>query len=110
MVRPRKERMIRQMPDVTYFKPRGIPMRTLKEVNLTYEEVEAIRLSDLEGAPQKSAAERMNISQPTFHRIITSGRRKMADALFNGKAIRIEGGTFVVGRHGYRGGRGRWVK
>lgn len=78
-------------------------MRGLQEVNLTYEEIEAIRLSDLEGIPQKEAAERMNISQSTVHRVLVSGRKKVADALFNGKAIQIKGGNFVVRRGRHRG-------
>ncbi len=105
MVRPRKCRMIWKMPDITYFKPRGIPMRSLEEVNLNCEEMEAIRLKDTEGLSQEEAAEKMNISQPTFHRILVSGRKKVADALFNGKAIEIKGGNFVVMPHRHRGGR-----
>jgi len=105
MARPRKCRRIWQMPAITYFRPGGIPMRVLEEIILNCEELEAIRLKDLEGLSQEEAAKKMNISQPTFHRILTSGRKKIADALFNGKAIQIKGGTFVVGPHRYRGGR-----
>ncbi len=105
MVRPRKCRMIWQMPDVTYFKPRGVPMRGLEEINLNCEEMEAIRLKDVEGLPQEEAAGKMNISQPTFYRILLSGRKKVADALVNGKAIEIKGGNFVVGQYRHRGGR-----
>ncbi len=81
-------------------------MRGLEEVNLTYEETEAIRLKDLHEMSQKEAAEKMNISQPTFHRILVSGRKKIAEALCNGKAIQIRGGNFVVGKRRRRGGRG----
>jgi len=81
---------------VTYFKPAGIPLRALEEVRLSVEEAEAIRLKDMEGLEQEQGAERMNISRPTFQRVLASGRQKMADALLNGKAIRIEGGNFEM--------------
>jgi len=84
------------MPEVTYFKPAGIPLRALEEVRLSIEEVEAIRLKDMEGFEQESGAEKMNISRPTFQRILTSARQKIADALLNGKAIRIDGGNFEM--------------
>jgi predicted DNA-binding protein (UPF0251 family) len=81
---------------VTYFKPAGIPLRALDEARLSVEEAEAIRLKDLEGLEQEEGAERMNVSRPTFQRVLVSARRKMADALLNGKAIRIEGGSFEM--------------
>jgi predicted DNA-binding protein (UPF0251 family) len=71
-------------------------MRFLEEVQLSIEEAEAIRLKDTEELEQEQCAERMRISRPTFHRILSSARKKMADALLNGKAIRIEGGTFQL--------------
>jgi len=78
---------------VTYFKPAGIPLRFLDEVCLSLEEAEAIRLKDIEDLDQAGCAERMTVSRPTVQRIIESARKKMADALLNGKAIRIEGGN-----------------
>ena len=84
------------MPNVTYFKPAGVPLRTLEDVQLSVEEAEAIRLKDLEGLEQEEGAERMNVSRPTFQRVLASARQKMADALLNGKAIRIEGGSFEM--------------
>lgn len=84
------------MPGVTYFKPAGIPMRFLEEVQLTLEETEAIRLKDIESLDQAGCAGRMNISRPTAQRIIESARKKIADALLNGKAIRIEGGNIEM--------------
>ncbi len=72
-------------------------MPSLESVELSVDEFEAIRLKDLEGLEQTAAAESMNISQPTFHRIIESARRKVADALVNGKAIRIGVGDYVSG-------------
>jgi len=96
MSRPPKCRRVAFLPNVTYFKPAGIPLRALEEVQLSVEEAEAIRLKDLEGLDQEAGAERMNISRPTFQRVLTSGRQKIADALLNGKAIRIEGGSFEM--------------
>jgi predicted DNA-binding protein (UPF0251 family) len=68
----------------------------LDEVILTKDEWEAVRLADLEGLYQESAAEMMKISRPTFGRIIESAHRKIADALVNGKALKIEGGNVDV--------------
>ena len=99
MPRPSKCRRVEFLPDVIYFKPAGIPLRTLEEVQLSVEEAEAIRLKDLEGLEQEQGAERMNISRPTFQRVLTLARQKMADALLNGKAIRIEGGNFEIAWH-----------
>ncbi len=99
MVRPRLCRRISLEPDVTYFKPRGVPMSALEEVVLTLDEFEAVRLKDLEGLDQEECAKKMNISQPTFHRLVTMARRKIADSIVNGKALKIEGGNFkVIGR------------
>jgi predicted DNA-binding protein (UPF0251 family) len=84
------------MPGVTYFKPAGIPLRSLEEVRLSVEEVEAVRLKDVEGLEQEQGAEKMNVSRPTFQRVLASARQKIADALLNGKAIRIEGGNFEI--------------
>lgn len=94
MVRPRICRRVRFRPNVTYFKPQGIPMRELEELVLTFDEFEAIRLKDLEGLEQEEAAKKMNVSQPTFHRIVSTARKKLAEAITRGKAIRIEGGSF----------------
>lgn len=96
MARPPKCRRVERLPTVTYFKPQGIPMSQLSEVNLTVEELEAVRLCDLEGIDQELCAEKMEISRPTFHRIIGSARKKISEALINGMAIRVEGGNFCV--------------
>ncbi len=90
MPRPRKRRRVRFNPDVTYFKPAGIPLCNLQEIVLNVEELEALRLKDSLGLEQKTAAERMNISQPTFHRLLLESRKKVAVALVEGKAIRVE--------------------
>jgi predicted DNA-binding protein (UPF0251 family) len=96
MSRIPKCRRVAFMPEVTYFKPAGVPARTLEEVRLSVEEAEAIRLKDLEGLEQEECARRMNISRPTFHRVLGAARNKVADALLNGKAIQIQGGNFEM--------------
>jgi predicted DNA-binding protein (UPF0251 family) len=100
MSRPRKNRWVCCEPGVTFFKPRGIPMTELEEVRLAVDELEAIRLKDLEGLEQEETAAKMGISQPTLHRILLSAHTKTADALVNGKAVRIEGGNYVVKKMG----------
>jgi len=96
MPRPKRERRIQYKPDITYFKPAGIPLRNLSEVRLTFEELEAIRLKDNDGLEQEECARRMKVSRPTFHRVINSARQKLAEALLCGKAIRIEGGRYQL--------------
>ena len=96
MPRPFRCRYVASIPNVTYFKPAGIPLRDLEEVRLSVEEAEEVRLKDLEGLEQVQGAVKMNISRPTFQRVLASARKKIADALLNGKAIRIEGGNFEV--------------
>ena len=96
MPRPVKSRRVASLPETTYFKPAGIPMRALEEVNISVEEAEAIRLKDLEGLEQEKCAERMSISRPTFQRVLESARKKLADALLHGKAISINGGNFEL--------------
>jgi len=77
-------------------------MRDLDEVILSVEEVEALRLKDLECLDQEQSAERMNISRPTFQRVLATARQKIADALLRGKAIRIEGGNFEMAWRRFR--------
>jgi uncharacterized protein len=102
MGRPTKCRRVDFFPGVTYFKPESVSQEALEEVCLSIEEVEAIRLKEMEGLEQEEAAERMNVSRPTFQRVLSSARQKMADALLNGKAIRIEGGNFQVAPKKFR--------
>ena len=102
MPRPRKCRRVENLPGTTYFKPAGIPMRMLEDVLLTVDEVEALRLKEIEELDQEAGAERMGISRPTFQRILASARKKAADAVLNGKAIRIEGGIFAMANSMYR--------
>ena len=100
MARPIRNRRVFSEPEVVYFKPAGVPMRELEEVTLAVEELEALRLCDAEEINQKEASEKMNISQPTFHRLISSARKKIAKALTKGNAIRIEGGNFEILKQG----------
>lgn len=97
MPRPCRCRWVDRLPTASYFKPRGIPLHHLKEVTLTVDELEALRLADLGGLYQEDAAERMKISRQTFGRIIDAAHRKVAEALVEAKALRIEGGEFVMG-------------
>ncbi len=92
MPRPCRCRRIRCKPDTNYFKPRGIPLNMLEEVNLALDELEAVRLADLEGLYQEDAARKMDISRQTFGNIINSAHKKIADVLLNAKALKIEGG------------------
>lgn len=89
MPRPRLCRKIESTPEITYFKPAGVGLRELQQIILGLEEYEAVRLCDLEKLNQEDCASRMHVSQPTFHRMISSARSKIADALINGKSIRI---------------------
>jgi len=90
MPRPRKKRRVMGRPNSSYFKPAGVRMISLAEVVLSMSEFEAIRLIDFEGISQIEAGDKMHISQSTLSRILSSGREKIADAIINGKAIKIE--------------------
>ncbi|MBA7619629.1 hypothetical protein ES703_26968 [subsurface metagenome] len=89
MVRPIKQRRVQFDPSVIYFKPRAVPLSQLEEVNLAADELEAIRLCDLRDLNQVEAAKKMNISQSTFQRTLASAHKKIAQALTEGKAIKI---------------------
>ena len=93
MARPCKCRKIAMCPNAVYFKPRGIPLCSLEEICLNLDQVEAIRLADLQEMYQENAAKQMNISRQTFGNIINSAHKKIADALINGKALKIKGGV-----------------
>ncbi len=96
MPRPRQCRRVARLPQATYYKPRGIPLALLQCVDLTVDELEALRLADLEHLYQEEAARRMNVSRQTFGRILDAAHAKVADALVNGKALSIEGGPIEV--------------
>ncbi|HBE44624.1 MAG TPA: hypothetical protein DDW17_04010 [Deltaproteobacteria bacterium] len=121
MPRPRCIRNIGFLPQITYFKPAGVRMAELDEVVLQHDELEAIRLKDLLGQAQEEAAQNMNVSQPTFHRLLLSAHEKIAHAIINGKALRIEGGNVAIDerfvppcgwrnmcRHGWKGKPGAY--
>ncbi|MFC1703177.1 DUF134 domain-containing protein [Candidatus Omnitrophota bacterium] len=100
MSRPCRCRRVRHEPDAHYFKPRGIPIDMLGEVNLTMDELEAVRLADLKGMYQEEAAKKMSVSRQTFGNIVTSAHKKIADSLVNSKALKIEGGVVkMVEKH-----------
>jgi len=106
MGRQPRWRRVDYLPQVTYFKPAGVPLAHLQEVRLSIEEAEAIRLKDVESLEQDDCAQKMSVSRSTFARILLSARQKMADALLNGKAIRIEGGNYEMAVRRFRCGNG----
>jgi len=89
MVRPIKPRFLRGNPRISYFKPQGIPLRNLEEITLDPDEFEAIKLHDNDNLNQTDAAKEMQISQPTFARILNRAYKKIAQAFVEGHAIRI---------------------
>ncbi|MBW6441589.1 DUF134 domain-containing protein [Patescibacteria group bacterium] len=89
MPRPKIRRRIKFNPNVDYFKPRGIPLRELEEVELLPDEVQAVKLYLVDGLDQTESAKKMEISQPTFARIINSATKKLGEAIIKGKAIKI---------------------
>lgn len=78
------------MPNSLYFKPRGIPVTELDDVSISLDELEALKLADCEGLYHEDAAAKMEVSRSTFGRILQNARRRVADALVNGKGLRIE--------------------
>ena len=100
MARPTKPRFVTREPCVDFFKPRGIPLRDLEEERLSVEELEALKLADIECLYQEDAAERMEVSRPTFQRVLKSARGKVARCLVEGKALGIEGGNYVLAGEG----------
>ncbi len=95
-MRPKKTRWVKCAPGERCFKPLCKPLSKLKVVSLTLDEFEAVRLACLEGLKQVDAAKKMKISRPTFSRIVKNAHMKIADALVNIKAIRIEGGCCKI--------------
>ena len=100
MTRPKYCRKIGCEPGANYYRPEGIPSADLEEIIITLDEFEALRLADFECFYQENCAEKMNISRQTFGRIIDSARKKIADALIHGKALRIEGGIVSLEENG----------
>ncbi|KNY29466.1 DUF134 domain-containing protein [Pseudobacteroides cellulosolvens] len=95
MSRPPKWRKVEFIPNIQYFVPLDLQTADMEENILRIEEIEAIRLKDVEKLEQEECAERMEVSRQTFQRILNTGREKIADSIINGKAIRIEGGNFT---------------
>ena len=87
--RPRGRRNISFDAQVTYFKPRGVPLRDLEEILLDREEVEALRLKNIDDLDQVDCAKKMKTSQSTFQRILSSAYKKISKAIIEGKAIKI---------------------
>ncbi len=96
MARPPKKRTIENIPEYIYFKPAGVPKSKLKEYILTFEELEAIRIKDIEGLDNEDCAAKMTVSRTTFQRVLGMARHKIALALLNGGAIRINGGNYQI--------------
>ncbi len=96
MPRPPATRTIRYWPGAVYYKPRGVPLRELDEVVLGLDEFEALRLADREGLDLAEVGRRMDVSRATAGRIVAEARRKTAEALTEGKALRIEGGPVAL--------------
>ena len=96
MGRPVNCRKIDSEFNYTYFKPRGVPMSELQEVTLSVDELEALRLTNLEELYQEDAAKKMGVSRQTLGNIVKSARRKITDALVNGKAMCISGGDVHI--------------
>jgi hypothetical protein len=107
MARPKRKRFIRFNPEITYFKPAGIPLRNLEEEVLALDELEAIRLADLEGLYQDKAAKSMKISRITFQRILNNAHKKVSRGLIYGKALRMRGGEFTMPNLDGTGPRGQ---
>lgn len=93
MPRPKIPRCLRFKPGVCYFKPQGVPLRFLEEVELLPDELEALKLYEIDGLEQTKAAKKMKVSQPTFARILASAQKKLAQAIVFGKAIKITNNT-----------------
>lgn len=98
MVRPAKERKVQKPPKIQGMKPMGVPGKLLDKVSLSIDEFEAIRLSDFDGNDHKQAADIMEISRPTFTRLLQSAHLKIADALVNVKELILDGGNYSFQR------------
>jgi predicted DNA-binding protein (UPF0251 family)/predicted Fe-Mo cluster-binding NifX family protein len=96
LVRPRKCRRVGATPDVTYFKPPGVPLSELNEVHLSVDGYEALRLADLQGLKHEDAAAQMRVSRQTFGRVLSQARQTVAGVLVSGFALRICGGDYAL--------------
>ena len=93
--RPKVKKIVSAIPIYAYFKPQGIPMIKLEIIKIDVEELEALKLKDVENLDQKSAAQRMGISRSTFQRLLSSARKKLVSSIIEGKALRVEGGNYI---------------
>ena len=93
--RCRGRRWIEQFPETTYFKPHGTQQPFTNTIILSIEELEALRLVDLEDLTQEEAAAKMGVSRKTLWNDLHRARKKVIDALVNGYAIRIQGGDYI---------------
>lgn len=98
MVRPKKCRRVGAAPDVTYFKPRGVPLSNLNEIHLPVDGYEALRLADHQGLKHEDAAAQMRVSRQTFGRVLSKARHAVAHALVSGFALSIQGGDYELSR------------
>ena len=94
MPRRKRHRLVTKEPPVSVYKPAGIPVMELEEILISIDEFEALRLADFEGLSQRDASTAMQISQPTFNRVLSSARSKVASGLVQGYVLRIEGGRY----------------
>jgi predicted DNA-binding protein (UPF0251 family) len=102
MPRPKRFRRILEEPQIRCFKPERDNIGSFKPIEITVDEFEAIRLRDYHDIQQKRSAEIMGISQPTFHRILTSARKKISKALVDGNTIVIVGGNYITDKNRYK--------
>lgn len=93
MSRPQNNRIVHEPPIFTDFKPIGVRGVSLDQVLLNLDEFEAFRLADYVGLSHEEASEEMEISRPTFTRLIEKARKKIADFIVNGKVLNIDGGN-----------------
>lgn len=96
MPRPVKWRRVQFVPKNTYFMPLNKKKCEIEEITLKIEELEAMRLKDIEKLNQEECAKKMRVSRQTFQNIIDKARQKVARALIEGKAIKIEGGNYTI--------------
>jgi predicted DNA-binding protein (UPF0251 family) len=94
--RKRKRCWVEFLPDVNYYKPAGIPLQDLEEITLSVEELETIRLKDLDGLDQEQCAIQMDIARTTFQRHLYAAHTMIAEALVQGKVLKIEGGEYEM--------------
>ncbi|MDD2330462.1 MAG: DUF134 domain-containing protein [Bacteroidales bacterium] len=98
----KRHRRMSALPPMEGYRPYGVPGRNRGSVELLFEEYEAIRLADYENLTQEEAAQRMNISRPTFTRLYDKARKNIARAFIESKSIVIRGGDYEIDNHWYR--------